>query len=59
MINRPFWLSRSRIAEAVTESKIFPHWEGMRLVVTIVVRTSVRLEMIWKIASDCSLVGTT
>ena len=46
MINRPFWLSRSRIAEAVTESKIFPHCEGMRLVVTMVVRTSVRLEMI-------------
>ena len=55
MMNRPFILSRSRIAEAVTESKIFPHWEGMRFVVTRVVRTSVRLEMIWKKASACFL----
>jgi hypothetical protein len=52
-------LSRSRIAEAVTESKIFPRCEGMRLVVTMVVRTSVLLEMIWKNASACSLFGTT
>jgi len=46
MMNLPFMLSRSRMAEAVTESKIFPHCEGMRLVVTMVVRTSVRLEII-------------
>jgi len=59
MIKRPFMDSRSRMAEAVTESKIFPHWEGMRLVVTMVVRTSVRLEMIWNRASACSLEGTT
>jgi hypothetical protein len=37
MMKRPFMLSRSRMAEAVTESKIFPYWEGMRLVVTIAV----------------------
>ena len=59
MMNRPFMLSRSRMAEAVTESKIFPHWEGMRLVVTMVVRTSDLLEMIWKNASAWSLFGTT
>lgn len=34
------------MAVAVTESKIFPQSEGMRLVVTSVVATSVRLEMI-------------
>ena len=52
-------LRRSRIAEAVTESKIFPQSEGTRLVVTRVVVTSVLLEKIWKIQSACSLVGTT
>ncbi len=52
-------LSRSSITEAVTESNVFPHWEGMRLVVTIVVLTSALLEMIWKIQSACSLVGNT
>jgi hypothetical protein len=48
-------LRRSRMAEAVTESKILPHCDGMRLVVTMLVFTSDRLEMIWKMQSDCSL----
>jgi hypothetical protein len=39
-------LNRSRIAEAVTESKIFPQLDGTRLVVTIVVTISVLLETI-------------
>ena len=30
-------LSRSKMADAVTESNIFPHWEGTRFVVTMVV----------------------
>jgi len=47
------------MAEAVTESKIFPQLEGIRLVVTRVVVTSARLEKIWKIQSAWSLVGTT
>jgi hypothetical protein len=41
-------LSLSKIADAVTESKSFPHWEGTRLVVTMVVAVSARFEMIWK-----------
>ena len=41
-------LSRSNMADAVTESKTLPHWEGMRFVVTMVVPISTRLEMIWK-----------
>ena len=46
VMNLPFILSRSRMAVAVTESKIFPQSEGMRLVVSRVVETSVRFEMI-------------
>jgi hypothetical protein len=42
------------MAEAVTVSKIFPQLEGMRLVVTKVVVTSVLFEKIWKIQSACS-----
>ena len=53
----PLRLSRSRMAEAVVESKIFPHWEGMRLVVIRVVAISERLETIWKMASACSREG--
>ncbi|MCX5814611.1 MAG: hypothetical protein NT178_19035 [Proteobacteria bacterium] len=40
-------------------SKIFPHREGTRLVVTRVVPISDLLEMIWKRESACSLEGST
>jgi hypothetical protein len=36
------------MADAVTESNILPHREGMRFVVTMVVPISTRLEMIRK-----------
>ena len=41
-------LSLSSMAEAVTESKTLPHWEGTRFVVTMVVPVSTLLETIWK-----------
>jgi len=46
VINLPFILRRSRMAVAVTASKSLPQSEGTRFVVTRVVATSVRLEMI-------------
>ena len=58
-IKVPFMLSLSRIADAVTESNIFPHWEGMRLVVTRVVPVSDLFDMIWKRKSACSRKGRT
>jgi len=46
VIKFPFKLNRSRMAVAVAASKIFPHCEGIRFVVTMVGNNSLRLEMI-------------
>ena len=54
MINIPLRLKRSRIAEAVVESKTLFQSEGTKLVVTRVVFISVLLEMIWKRQLACS-----
>ena len=59
MTKQPFRLRRSKIAVAVAGSKIFPQWEGTKLVVTMVGASSERLEMIWKISLASSGVGKT
>ena len=43
-MNLPFMLNLSKIADAVTVSNTFPHCDGVRFVVTMVVASSVLFE---------------